>query len=572
MSSKRFFLRHTSALAQMSRLSALLTALELTGGARIVLRSDERPHVIVGDTRHELGTAQVPTTTTLETLADQILSPAGKQALADQRVAVEPLIDHDSPVPVRVMVRRIGAQMLVELQRDVQGSENAHSTAPAPERVDPIDAPMRIIGGVDVAPSLTFAESTLPLSAQRPRSVSTITGDAERPLEPELPRVPRSVTPGRIPDPTKRHADLGTLDHLIRQAVGRKATALYLRGGETPVVRVGSGMEPLGNEPVESSMIGKITAALTSADEPRLSGLSASTAVWVRQHEGIHQTLHAFTDARGPGLVVRLASRSPESLRQREIPRLVKRMCEEDDGLVIVSAPTAASVLDMIAAVGTWTAGRRGGYLISIEPPGGLDREITGTFVSTRRAGRDDTEGAAAIRRAADEAPDVLVVALASGSAAEEALRATRPGCLVVLGIVAPTAIRALESLLAWVTPRNAPVLRQALAASFRCAFSHRALHTAGGGRTIVCDLLTATPDVRVRLERGDITALEAMQRAGAGGMRSLDMSLAKAVIRGEMSIHQAVTQGVDGREVVRMIRQYDRERRKARARGGTGP
>ena len=552
----------------MSRLSALLTALELTGGARIVLRSDERPHVIVGDTRHELGTAQVPTTTTLETLADQILSPAGKQALAEQRVAVEPLADHDSAVPVRVMVRRIGTQMLVELQRDAQGSENAHPTVATAERVEPIEASMRIIGGVDAAPSLTFAQSVLPQNEPRSSAVS-LAGEAVRSLEPERPRVPRTTLPGRSPDPVRRQADLGTLDHLIRQAVGRKATALYLRGGQAPLVRVGSRMEPLGSDPVESSMIAKVTAALAAPNEPRPT---APSAVWVRQHEGIHQTLHAFADARGPGLVVRLASRSPESLLQREIPRQVKRVCEEDDGLVIVSALSATSVLAMIAAVGNWTAGRRGGYLISIEPQGDLEHEITGTFVSTRKVGGSDAEGAAAIRQAAGEAPDVLVAALAAGSAAEEAVRAARPGCLVVLGIVAPTAIRALESLLTWMTPRHEEFLRQALASTFRCAFSYRALHTPGGGRKVVWDLLTATPDVRLRLERGDVSALETLQRAGSGGMRSLDMSLASAAIRGDMSLHQAVTQAVDGREVVKMIRQYDRDRRKAGMRDATAP
>jgi Tfp pilus assembly pilus retraction ATPase PilT len=544
----------------MSRLSALLTALELTGGARIVLRSDERPHVIVGDTRHELGTAQMPTTTTLETLADQILSPAGKQALAEQRVAVEALVDHDSVLPVRVMVRRIGTQMLVELQRDAQGSENAHPAVATAERVEPIEAPMRIIGGVDAAPSLTFAQSVLPSNESRSGSASPLAGDVLRSLEPERSRVLRTTVPGRSPDPVRRQADLGTLDHLIRQAVGRKATALYLRGGQAPIVRVGARMEPLGSDPVESSMIAKVTATLASPDELRPA---APSAVWVRQHEGIHQTLHAFADARGPGLVVRLASRSPESLLQRDIPRQVKRACEEDDGLVIVAAPSATSVLSMIAAVGNWTAGRRGGYLISIEPPGGLEHEITGTFASTRTAGGGDAEGAAAIRQAAGEAPDVLVVASAAGSAAEEALRAARPGCLVVLGVIAPTAIRALESLLTWMTPRHEAMLRQALASTFRCAFSYRALHTPGGGRKVVWDLLTATPDVRLRLERGDVGALETLQRAGSCGMRSLDMSLASAVIRGDMSMHQAVTQAVDGREVVRMIRQYDRDRRK---------
>jgi Tfp pilus assembly ATPase PilU len=108
--------------------------------------------------------------------------------------------------------------------------------------------------------------------------------------------------------------------------------------------------------------------------------------------------------------------------------------------------------------------------------------------------------------------------------------------------------------------------LRQSLAAWFRCGLSYRALHAAGGGRKIVHDFLISTPDVRARLERWDISALEKLQRSGADGMRSLDTALAEAAVRGEISIGQAASHALDGREVVNMIRRSARERRRARS------
>ena len=75
--------------------------------------------------------------------------------------------------------------------------------------------------------------------------------------------------------------------------------------------------------------------------------------------------------------------------------------------------------------------------------------------MSARRIGGLENGYSAAIRRAAHEAPDVLIVALTSGSNGEEAIRAARTGCLVILGIVAPTAARAIESLLTHVAPQH---------------------------------------------------------------------------------------------------------------------
>lgn len=522
----------------MDELTALLSALELTGGERIVLRSDQLPQLVVGDSRHDLGTATVSTTTALENLAERILSPAGKQALADQRIAVETLGHNGSVIPVRVTVRRIGPQISVELQRDTQSTDSAHVSATA--------------AGLATASSPVAAHSVPRIERPRADPVSAGRSTAARPFD--RLRVAPLETSARVADTSTRAQDIAGLDEVIRQAVQRKASAVYLRGGRAPVVRVGDRMETLNADPMHPSVVDAVTGM--SAPRP-----GQHSKVWIREHGGVRQRWHAFADNRGPGLVIDLGWRSPEAVLERDLPRHVKRTCEEDDGIVVVSGPSTGSVLEMISAVGTWTASRRAGYVVSIEPPGGLEHEISGTFVSTRRVGPGDSGGAATIRHASHERPDVLVVTVTSGAGSEEALRAARAGCLLILGVVAQTATRALESLLTQVSPQHETELRQALAAWFRCAFSYRALHMADGRRKIVHDLLIGTPDVCARLERGDTGALERFQRSGIDGMRSLDAALARAAGRGEISLRQAASHAADRREVVKMIRQSARER-----------
>jgi twitching motility protein PilT len=519
----------------MNDLNSLMAVLELTGAARLVLRSDERPHVVVGDTRHELGTAQVTTTGSLEALADQILSPAGKHALAEQRAAVEPLIGHEFAIPVRVAVRRIGPQMSVELQRNAHSPDTNH-VAPT---VSPVTPPPVIAGH-------------LPLPEPPPNASAV--------AEPGRVRARKTPAPVNIIDGRQRAPD--TLEHLVRQAVQRKATALYLRGGQVPLGRVGDALEPLSAELVEASAMKAIASGTTGAggDARR----STSFMVSVQDSADIRQfRAHAFSDEFGPGLVVHLTSRSPESVLQSGIPRQVKGICQGDDGIVVVSATTSGDLLEMIAAVGSWTAGRRAGYVVSIEPLGGLGRDIVGAFVSPRRVG--DGEVAGAIQRVAHERPDVLVVALPSGVATEEAVRAARTGSLVIVGTLAPTATRAIGSLLSHITPERRLELQRLLAASFRAAFSYRALHTTGGGRKVLHDLLVATPDVSGRIEHGDVDGIEKLQRTGADGMRWLDAALVDAVTRGEISMRQAASHAVDRRQVVKMIRQSVRGRRGGR-------
>jgi Tfp pilus assembly pilus retraction ATPase PilT len=219
----------------------------------------------------------------------------------------------------------------------------------------------------------------------------------------------------------------------------------------------------------------------------------------------------------------------------------------------------------MLAVVAELSARKRSGYMIALEPANGLGYELAGSFVSERKISGAGEEFAAAIRRATQERPDVLVITPRESSiAAEEAIRAAAPGRLVILGILASTAPRAVESLLSFVSTDREPQLRRLLAGSYRVGFSYRALRRQGGGRTIVEDVLVGTSDVRTRLERADFAGLEKLQRSGADGMRTMDEALARAASRGDISVRQAASHASDRSELIALIRKLARQRRTA--------
>ncbi len=666
----------------MSLLASFIAALERTGGERLVLKSGEPPHLLVGATRRDLGTATV-SNKALAALTAQILSPDGQRIFAETNTLDEPLTlaGAVSSSSLFVEARRSGNDTSITLRRIapepaaavVKPAPAAAVVEPAPPSVplppapaEPVAAPAAPANNVTepdawepidlAAPALKVAavaelkpapadqpvaiaipEPLPEPAAVSPMAVAISTVAVVEPLpEPAavsaaaLPAPAAAPTPAAvpidlvaIPEPLPEPAavalteepnglaavpeplpepaavapaagsirivafpqqepkaaavdavpakivpacrpDTSALDYWIRQAARRDATALYLRGGQAPVMRVREQVEQLTGDPLDDSAVDGVAAAFAANDE---AWRAASDGEWVREYDGIGEVrCQVFTDEIGLGLVVHLSAQHSASTLQKSIPRLVRRACEEEDGIVLVSAEAAADVLAMVAAVAQWTAERRAGYLISVEPPNGLGHDITGTFVSARRVDGPPEDVAAAIRRAAQQRPDILVIALPSGIAAEEAIRAARPGCLMILGVVAPTAPRALESLLSLVNPQVEPQMRRSLAAGLRCGFSYRALRRIGGGRTIVHDALIATREVRAGLDRWDFGALDKLQRSGAGGMRSLDAALAGAVHRREISLRQAAIHAVDCGELVSLVRQASRERvRKSR-------
>lgn len=583
-------------------LASLIAALEFTGADRIVLRPGELPHLIRGDRRHPLQTASVLTVEALEDLVEQALSSAGKQALAAQDFTVETLPRGTSSVSVLVAARRTGRDIYVELRTEHEARPGAVSAPPTestkalagsePERpvlasastdlaaepsagaptadsgaVEPLPpgakgSPMRV-----VAPPRSPTESAVP-TAEPPPTPASADGAWMEPTATE-----QAAKPEPVPLTFKRvtlafgagqSGDAGLLEQWIEEAARHEATALYLRTGQAPVMRVRDGLRSLATEPLRTSEINAMISALGAA---ATEWQAVGEGGWTREFGQIGQVRsQAFTDAAGLGLAVQLSPHTSASSLRKDIPRQVRRSCEKSDGLVIVAAASPSGVMQMVAALAETTAQQRAGYLISIEPPNGLGHSIAGPLVSARRIGGTEQDIADVIRRATDEGPDVLVVAIASGAIAEAAVRAAMMGCLVIVGIIAPTAPLAIEQLSSRVSRQREAEVRRALAASFQSAFSYRALRGIGGRPAIVHDVIIGTAEVRARIEHGDFAGLQQLQRAGGGGMHSLDAGLAAAVLRGDLSLRQAAGWASDRREVVRLVRQGVRHRRMMRA------
>jgi Tfp pilus assembly ATPase PilU len=232
----------------------------------------------------------------------------------------------------------------------------------------------------------------------------------------------------------------------------------------------------------------------------------------------------------------------------------VRTACE-GDGLVVVSAPTEAAVESLALAIADWSGRNRGGYLISLQRRS-LRGDISGAFVSLRTITGPDSEFAAAIRRAAHEGPDILLV---TGPQTElplhEAILASTGGRLVIVAVIAPTTVDALRILVGQSGLDRDAHLRRALAASFRAAVGYRSLRRIGGGRMLIQDIILGSNEVRPLLEAADFDSIMHSQRQGSGGMRSVDEALARAIRRGHVSLREAAAHAVDRRHMVALVR-----------------
>jgi twitching motility protein PilT len=195
-----------------------------------------------------------------------------------------------------------------------------------------------------------------------------------------------------------------------------------------------------------------------------------------------------------------------------------------------------------------------------LRPSGTPAHAISAQFVSQRELVGTDAEVASAIRAAATESPDVLLIAAPQSEAAmREAVHAADNGRLVVVAVLAPTSIQALRAIAGRSAAGGNAPNRLGLATAFRAAFTYRVLRRLGGGRTLVRDVIMGTSEVSALLASGDFAGITRLQRSGLAGMHTIDETLARAVSRGHLSLRQAAVQAVDRRHMVALVRSAHR-------------
>src|SRR6185503_11476944 len=305
----------------------------------------------------------------------------------------------------------------------------------------------------------------------------------------------------------------------ILKAMDQGATTLYLPADKPPFVRIDGQVEVLAMAPPPVSMFRRASAALTSGAD---GWTSIGEWTWSKAIQGTGTVeCQAFSDDQGGGFIVHLPVRGAGL--EQQVPRHIANACDTREGLIVVSAPFAEDVAAMVDAVVSWNTRRHPGHVIMF----GISSNPDGTsFTSDRRLPANDREMTAALQRALREQPDVLVVVTDGNVPAADAIMSAAVGRLVIVGVVARTAPRALEVLL------KSGASHRGLASVFKAGCSWRRIRDVGGRVKVIGDVLVGTTRVSELIEQDDIAGLHRLQDNSEEGMRSLDAALAAAVAR----------------------------------------
>jgi twitching motility protein PilT len=231
------------------------------------------------------------------------------------------------------------------------------------------------------------------------------------------------------------------------------------------------------------------------------------------------------------GLVLRVIPRKIYTIDDLMLPKVLKTICQEQRGLVLVTGTTGSGKSTTLAAMIDLINATRTEHILTIEDPIEYLHRDNLSIINQREVEADCRTFASALRAALRQDPDVILVGeMRDLETIETALHAAETGHLVFSTLHTLDATETINRIISIFPPHHQKQVRLQLSAVLKAVISQRLVpRTDGQGRVPAVEVMVSTESVRSCIEDKDKTKMmKDVISSGTAqyGMQTFDQSL----------------------------------------------
>ena len=339
------------------------------------------------------------------------------------------------------------------------------------------------------------------------------------------------------------------LNEILTIAVKAKGSDIHIKSGLPPVVRINGKLHPIPNaqrlavETVNTMAYGMMNERQKGIFEDQyevdlaygVGGLGRFRVSVYRQRGSI-------------SMVFRAISVTVPTLETLNLPPVLKKICAEERGLVLVTGTTGSGKSTTLAAMIDYINERRSCNIITIEDPVEYLHKDKKSIISQREVGLDTLSFSSALRSSLRQDPDVILVGeMRDLETIETAMNAAETGHLVMSTLHTLDAAETINRIISVFPPFHQRQVRMQLSGVVKGVVSQRLVPRMDGkGRVPAVEVMLGTARIRDCIDDKEKTK-QIPEAIGQGfvtyGMQTFDQSLMQLYTKKFISYDEALRQ-----------------------------
>jgi twitching motility protein PilT len=329
----------------------------------------------------------------------------------------------------------------------------------------------------------------------------------------------------------------------LRFVVSEGGSDLHVKVGSPPMIRYDGRLKRLDRE----ALSGVETAAIADAILPpdrKQSFQERGSADFAHSLSGVGRfRVNVFHQRGSVSMVLRKVRVGGPTFEELEVPDVVRKLADEQRGLVLVTGPTGSGKTTTLAAMIGYINLTRPVHIVTVEDPIEVIHPDAIASVNQREIGLDTPDFLTALRDAMREDPDVILIGeMRDTETVRAALQAAETGHLVLSTLHTVNATETVNRAIDFFPPYQQQI-RLSLAGSLRGIICQRLVRAVGGSRVPSLEVLVNTGRVAERIADSMRTheIADVIADGTFYGMRTFDQSLLELVAKGRVSIEDAM-------------------------------
>ncbi len=339
------------------------------------------------------------------------------------------------------------------------------------------------------------------------------------------------------------------LNEILTIAVKARGSDIHIKTGLPPIVRIDGKLHPIPNaQRLSPDTVSEMANSMMSDRQRRIfeenSEVDMAYAV-----PGLGRFRISCYRQRGTlALVFRAISMKIPTMEELNLPPILKKLCLEERGLILVTGTTGSGKSSTLAAMIDQINNSRTCNIITIEDPVEFLHRDNKCIISQREVGTDTPTFSTALKGALRQDPDVILVGeMRDYETIETAMTAAETGHLVMSTLHTMDAPETINRIISVFPPYHQRQVRIQMASIIKGIVSQRLVPKSDGkGRVPAVEVLLGTARVKECIDDKDKTKQikdAIAQGFVAYGMQTFDQSLMKLFTSKLITYEEALRQ-----------------------------